>query len=463
MRSTSRPLLLLIAAVIAAGLCASSVRGQTEADDDTPDAPTRELAEAGEAEQETLERFIEAPDWPRRALAAIRLGRYRCAPSRTQLNDLASDDDWRVRSFAITSLALRDEPAPPSLVREPEPRVIRTALRCRYDVDVEYLGRGVRRLERSASLADKMLAIELAAASGDEDLHELGLEALRDVILRMSRSEAGRFGPRLATVTGAPDQERPFRWQSWRRSHRGRIRLEPGYLRPDVKGPLGDTRIGSLTGRQFAALAKYIDELSTRDVELAVCIDCTASMSGELHEAQSGVDDLMLFVGDIVNRFRIGIVGYRDRGADFETVGWDFTPHLDVAREQLWSLSAGDGGDTPEMVYEAMAIACKQMSWTLESDKVLIVIGDAPPRVGTASKCVALAERGAELGFKTHMIEAKGRRVDKFAEIAAAGGGQCIALRNRSTLIIKVAGLALGSRFDAEMTEFFRAYMLLCR
>ena len=65
----------------------------------------------------------------------------------------------------------------------------------------------------------------------------------------------------------------------------------------------------------------------------------------------------------------------------------------------------------------------------------------------------------------THTIQADRRTVKHFAEIAEAGGGRCVSLpeEGSDTLIVEVAGLALGGRFDDSLREFFRTYLYLCR
>ncbi|MFM9169828.1 MAG: hypothetical protein ACKOTD_06825, partial [Phycisphaerales bacterium] len=55
-----------------------------------------------------------------------------------------------------------------------------------------------------------------------------------------------------------------------------------------------------------------------------MAIDCTASMSGELGAAQSGIDDLMRFVNAATAGMRVAVVGFRDRGVRaFEAHGAD--------------------------------------------------------------------------------------------------------------------------------------------
>jgi Mg-chelatase subunit ChlD len=187
-------------------------------------------------------------------------------------------------------------------------------------------------------------------------------------------------------------------------------------------------------------------------------------MGGELASAQGGIDDLMLFVRDMVASFRVAIVAYRDRREEFETKSEGFTADAAEARKQLWQLSAEGGGDTPEAVYPALTLAYTQLQWRKESARTLVLVGDAPPHVGYGDACAKLAQRANEEGHvTTHAIQAKNKEVKHFAEIAAAGEGRCVLLKNNEALVPEIAGLTLADRFEDEFAEFFQVYLELCR
>ena len=423
------------------------------------------LAAASELERQTLDRLLGGDSWTRKALASMRLCRYRCADSRVILEGLTTDDAWQARAFAIRALGRRGETLPEDIFTdEYNPRVLRTALRYGYALDTDRVGRGVRFLARSADLHNKMLAVELGIASGDEALAKLARETIRKIILRMGRIEAGTLSPRLSAVTGAPDVHRDYRWRKWLRKAGKYFPLHAA-MATSNSGPVTPGLMASLAPQQFADLEGYIDELSKRSVDLAICLDCTASMGTELAEAQGGIDDLMVFAGDVVHTLRVGLVAYRDRRDEFETKGWDFTTEIDVARSRLWTLGAAGGGDTPEAVYKALKLAYGKLSWHPDHTRILVLIGDAPPHVGYGTACIQMAGHAGNQGLVTHTIEAKQREVKHFAEIAAAGRGRCVSLPDGGddSLIVEIAGLTLGERFENPMREFFRTYLELCR
>ena len=462
----------MIAAVVMIGLAlAAPSRGQ--ADDAPPDAgsiflaePDRPpLADATPAERLTLERLFAAPSWPRRALATARLERFDCDESAALLRARLDDPAWQVRAYAVRALARRREPVPDAwLNAEEHPHVVRTCLRYRLPVAPERIRFGVERLARSADFAERMLAVELAAASGQPELIDAMTDVCNEIIMRMNRATAGALSARIALVTGAPDQRSAHAWRRWRLKVGRAFALAPVHLIDDGDGAAALEPIAELSSERFAALEDYLNDLGGRRIDLAIAIDCTASMSGELQVAQSGLDDLLIFAGDLARELRFGLVAYRDRRAkDFETKAWDFTTHLGAARTALWSLSADGGGDRPELVYEALQRALGELDWRAEHEKILVLVGDAPPHVGTGTLAVDLIGHAARQGLTTHVIQTEAQPVEHFAEIAAAGNGRCVELTDDDELMVEIAGLSIGDVFGDEMAHFFRTYLELCR
>ncbi len=424
------------------------------------------LAAATKVEQETLERMLKDASWPRRAIAALRLERFEDDQSQALLKKLLRDPTWQVRAFAIRCLAQRHVGAEEDwFAEENEPRVLRAALRYRYDIDSKRLARGIESLAKSSDLKNKMLAAELAAASGDAELKKTGVEAIQQIILRMNRGESGALSPRLALLTGQTTLRRPLQWQSWLMKTGKRWELQTAALLNDNHTLQSQpSLLGRLEPEQFAGLETYMATLGAREVDLAILLDCTASMGREIAAAQAGIDDMVLFVHDMVSSLRVGLIAYRDRGDEFETKGWEFSDDLSKLRSQLWQLAAEGGGDGPEAVHPAMKLALMQLHWRPESEKVMVIVGDAPPRVGYGGLCIALAKRAhEEAHLTTHVIQARNKDVKHFPEIAEAGGGRCVSLTESDSLMAEVTGLTLGDRFSEEFREFFRIYLELCR
>jgi hypothetical protein len=423
------------------------------------------LAEAPEEERHTIDRLLGGASWARRAVGVLRLERYGCQPSRDLLAKAMTDAAWQVRSFALRALIRRGEVVDPVILEnEHEPRVIRAALRYRVMLDAARIGRGVRVLARSDVLADKMLAVELASASGDAELLDLARDTAKQVILKMDRAEAGVLSARLAAVTGQRKLRRHYEWKNWLLKTGRRFTVGPAFALPEAAGPQPPSLIAQLESDQFVGVESYMQTLGQRELDLAILLDCTASMWGEISAAQAGIDDLMRFVGDIVSSARIAIVAFRDRRDEFETTAWDFTADVSEARAHLWTLTADGGGDFPEAVFPAMKLAFTQLTWRPESTKVVVLVGDAPPHIGFGEQTADLAGRARkDAEVTTHAIQAEGKDVKHFPEIAKAGGGRCVSLEDDDALVAEIAGLTLADRYEQEFREFFQVYLELCR
>ncbi len=431
----------------------------------TPASPRPSFAEAPQPERDAINRLLAGTSWARLAVGIIRLERFGCDASRQMLTKALADPTWQVRVFAIRSLARRgDTIDPQTLANEQEPRVIRAALRYHVSIDIERVGRGAKFLARSSSLEDKMLAVELAVTIDDDDLREMAQETARQVILKMDRIEAGVLSPRLAAVTGQRGIRRNYHWQEWLMKRGRRFELRPAFALEEGAGPQPPSLLAQLDSEQFVGVETYMNMLGQRELDLAVLLDCTASMFGEISAAQGGVDDLLIFTGDLVSSARLAIVGFRDRRDEFETKAWDFTGDVEAARKQLWTLSADGGGDAPEAVYPALKLAFTQLTWRPESTKVLILVGDAPPHIGYGQMSADLAKRARdEARVTTHTIQAEGKEVKFFDAIAKAGGGRCVSLEDDDLLIAEITGLTLGDRYEDEFRQFFEVYLELCR
>ena len=63
-------------------------------------------------------------------------------------------------------------------------------------------------------------------------------------------------------------------------------------------------------------------------------------------------------------RIRIGLVGFRDRKDEYVTRLFDLSEDIDESYGRLVEFTAGGGGDTPESVNEALAVAVGRIQWT---------------------------------------------------------------------------------------------------
>lgn len=140
-------------------------------------------------------------------------------------------------------------------------------------------------------------------------------------------------------------------------------------------------------------LARTIDSrlgtLSTlknkQRADIMFILDCTESMKGELGAIR---DAIMSFVETIRSdgvRVRIGLIEFRDRLINEEHRvlsfnGDTFTSDPELFRREVFKLSAIGGGDEPESSLDAVMLALRQ-PFDKESQKVLVLVTDAPPHI----------------------------------------------------------------------------------
>ena len=477
-RTTRTAIAALLAALVAwqaPALARPLRRPGPPAASEPPTTPTDAVPPTSPAvpPQETaLRGLLGHGGWIRRMAASMRLERPGIDGAKARLLALATDPDPRVRCSAVLALRNAGHAAPAALGdAEQDPRVLRTMLRCGWALDADRIERGARLLVKSPGASDRLLGVELIGALAAQGraspaLGEFAKDALASVIARLDRDDGGALSPRIAALTGASDTRVHWRWRSWLDRNRGSMRIDGGMAAAPV-GEDGLNPVARLDEARFVAFVTALDELFPKPVDLAFAIDCTASMSAELAQAQAGIDDLMAFVNGSTAGMRVAIVGFRDRGDEWKTMPFDFTPEPSKARERLWRLSAEGGGDEPELVHDALKLAYRSFSWRPDAARFLVLVGDAPPHPGWGGASADLAREARRAGIVTHVLSArpksKEEEVKHFPEIARAGGGTVVRLDERRELLAQVAGLVLSDTWGDQMTSIFERYLALCR
>jgi Mg-chelatase subunit ChlD len=218
----------------------------------------------------------------------------------------------------------------------------------------------------------------------------------------------------------------------------------------DMGGGLPGQGMGGapLTGQ----LKRSVGRLRKSGLDIVFLLDATASMDGEIASAKRRIIELIALLEGLGINFRIGVVAFRDVGDEYVTIDSPLTPHRYRAVAFLDRVEAAGGGDHPEAVTEAIQVASK-MKFAHRADKVMILVGDAPPKedrrrgVGIA-KCRKLIANFQGRGGILHTVYAdeddpETRRL--FADFATLGGGSGIELARDDQLIENVIMLALNS------------------
>ena len=178
---------------------------------------------------------------------------------------------------------------------------------------------------------------------------------------------------------------------------------------------------------------------------------------------------------------RFGVIAYRDyQDPDFVTK--ISQPSFDVlkARTFMSVLDANGGGDVPEAVTEALRKSEKAIAWRSGAQRVLIVVGDAPPHKYEVDEALTIADRmkrrGARLSIVASRVEANRKYLGRtesigwlslrapssqrqdvlpaFRALAKSGGGLALTLAGERQLMKTLALLIFDDRFHDELAPF---------
>jgi len=219
-------------------------------------------------------------------------------------------------------------------------------------------------------------------------------ELLEELISKQLNQKNSHYRERLlealARIAPKAGATKKSEWRKWWSG--ARATWQPGRWQPKEQP---DAKKG---GTVVAADRAF--DLYSSGLELVICIDSTGSMQSTIDAVAGALGQMVDILDGVSPKFRLGIVHYKDR-ADFGRIGAKvivpLAKNVVAARKRLGKLRAIGGGDLPEAVDGGLELALgPKMKWKPEANKVLILIGDAPPHADKASKCVDLARAAHE-------------------------------------------------------------------
>ncbi|MBP7095611.1 MAG: VWA domain-containing protein [Spirochaetia bacterium] len=125
-------------------------------------------------------------------------------------------------------------------------------------------------------------------------------------------------------------------------------------------------------------LARILDGLAGPRVDLVVCIDTTDSMRDDIDAVKASMRGLLAERVGRFERFRLGLVFYKDYYEEYVAKKWDFTSDLAAFQSRVDAVKVAGGRDIPEAVYEALTEAVAGFAWDAD-DRLVVLVGDAPP------------------------------------------------------------------------------------
>lgn len=120
---------------------------------------------------------------------------------------------------------------------------------------------------------------------------------------------------------------------------------------------------------------------ATRQLDLVLLLDATGSMADELHTLQIGLDNIAAELTSLPDNIalRYGLVVYRDQEKSDSIELFGLTDNWMSFAENLTAVMAVGGGDYPENLNGGLNQAITSMNWNPQAERLLILLGDAPP------------------------------------------------------------------------------------
>lgn len=458
-----------------------------------PDAGRQSWSEVHAEERAVLADMLASDDWAFRALALMRLDRFRGPEVDAMLTTALDDPTWQVRCFAIRHAWKHGVVIDGArYANEDDPRVLRTALAFGVEAPARTVEQTASRLLKVRSVDALIVGIELGAGCKSEPVRREATQRALTLVRNMDPVVAGIIGRRLARVfqidPAPPDA------LSWRRWVAG---APKNYLVPQLTAPgtRTDTSLVSLADADtFVRLRDYMGVLRRRNLEMVIALDATNSMTPVIDEVKADVDALILFLSDISSTLKLGMVAYRDHDNPGKLIeGHPFTTNVESLRNFLFGLQTPGGPTYPEAVLAGVqACGPRQFPWSEQAEREIILIGDAPPHDHEGSELRATLEWYRQNGLSVHAVhvpmqwpagflnsmpraQAEQQEMWRqdyniatrraFSDIASIGGGQLVEFdTSRQTHLVRsIMKLTLEPEWWPYFDDFYDGYLDLCR
>lgn len=173
-----------------------------------------------------------------------------------------------------------------------------------------------------------------------------------------------------------------------------------------------------------------IGKLRRNQLDVAFVVDSTGSMKAVVNWMKRDVHKMLHAFAMVGRKPRGSVVFYRDHGDQYVTKLHSLTSNANALSKAIRGAKARGGGDVPEAVYDALAVARYKQEWAggKRSHRVIILIGDAPPHKKDMPRIKKLIDTSVKKGFKFYCIKVRTRYGSKdlgdFDKIAKWGNGK---------------------------------------
>ena len=152
----------------------------------------------------------------------------------------------------------------------------------------------------------------------------------------------------------------------------------------NLAGLTGGERFDVSSADEVPSAIISIIELNAQEgADIIFLIDNTGSMDDDIAEVKSSLNNILSILPD---NAKVGAATYNDNNSTSFWYDWtDLTFNLEIIQTFINGISVFGGGDIPESVYDAVYETVDKMTWRPDAQKLILVVGDAPPHEGSLS------------------------------------------------------------------------------
>lgn len=214
---------------------------------------------------------------------------------------------------------------------------------------------------------------------------------------------------------------------------------------------LSETLAGG-TNEDFTGL---ISRLKKEGLDIVITFDSTGSMQKEIDQVKSQINRIGSVLFSMIEKSRIGICTYRDRGDEFVVKGLPLTDNLAEVVLYLENITAAGGHDDPEAVDAGLEWATGQ-AFRRSARKVVLLFGDAPPHPSQSVSCQKMASDFRKRGGVVSTVTCRNfRQMPDFVAIADLGGGEAFVTSDEREIVTQLMILVFGSKHRDKVIEAF--------
>lgn len=210
-----------------------------------------------------------------------------------------------------------------------------------------------------------------------------------------------------------------------------------------------------------------------RGLDVVFVIDATESMRDIMRQSKERMNDVIGVItgvlasdGNPPRNIRFGVVAFKDYGDEYglsAAKALKLTNDFPAVRDFIDHIQTGGGGDEPEPIHEALAIAISsEMGWRRQAASIIVLIGDAPVHPSGLRDAVEAGKRfvGRYNGTLS-VIDVGTERagvLGDFDVIAKAGGGTATLLGDGDEFWEDLVITVFGRRFERDVKTIVERY-----